>query len=424
MVAEMQGLVDSERGLVSRRIFIEPDIYQQELERIFARCWLFLCHDSQIPNPGDYFTTYMGEDPVLVMRDSGGQVNAFLNVCRHRGNRLCRADFGNAATITCAYHGWTFANTGKLVAVPNLQDAYFGELDLDQWNLIPVAQLDSYRGMIFATFDPDAPPLQEYLGEMAWYLDSFFDRREGGVEVIGGVHKWVVPCNWKLPAENFGGDAYHVSWSHLSAIRAGFAGDFRLRASTGGTLISPGQGHCVISLGGGDIAEAPEPELIAYEQETRPETVKRLGPRAEQVSPIVATVFPNLSIIRSTSHSFRVWHPKGPGEIEIWSWVFVDKAAPPEVKEALRVNGLRGFGPSGTFEQDDMDNWQECTHTSRGVVSRRFDLNMQMGLGHEQYRPDLGGWASDFRLSESNHRQFYRRWAELMAAERWDDLHE
>ena len=424
MVAEMQGLVDSERGLVSRRIFIEPDIYQQELERIFARCWLFLCHDSQIPNPGDYFTTYMGEDPVLVMRDSVGQVNAFLNVCRHRGNRLCRADFGNAATITCAYHGWTFANTGKLVAVPNLQDAYFGELDLEQWNLIPVAQLDSYRGMIFATFDPDAPPLQEYLGEMAWYLDSFFDRREGGVEVIGGVHKWVVPCNWKLPAENFGGDAYHVSWSHLSAIRAGFAGDFRLRASTGGTLISPGQGHCVISLGGGDIAEAPEPELIAYEQETRAETVKRLGPRAEQVSPIVATVFPNLSIIRSTSHSFRVWHPKGPGEIEIWSWVFVDKAAPLEVKEALRVNGLRGFGPSGTFEQDDMDNWQECTHTSRGVVSRRFDLNMQMGLGHEQYRPDLGGWASDFRLSESNHRQFYRRWAELMAAESWADLNE
>ena len=421
MVAQVQGLVDSDRGLVSRRIFIEPEIYQQELEQIFARCWLFLCHESQLPNPGDYFTTYMGEDPVLVMRDSGGAINAFLNVCRHRGNRLCRADAGNAATITCAYHGWTFANSGKLVAVPNLQDAYFGEFDLDQWNLVPVAQLDSYKGMIFATFDPGAPPLLEYLGEMAWYLDSFLDRMEGGVEVIGGVHKWVVPCNWKLPAENFGGDAYHVSWSHLSAIRSGFAGDFRLR-STGGTLISPGQGHCVIALGGGDIAEAPEPELVAYEQESRDAVVARLGPRAEQVSPIVATVFPNLSIIRSTSHSFRVWHPKGPGEIEVWSWIFVDKAAPPAVKEALRVNGLRGFGPSGTFEQDDMDNWQECTHTSRGLVSRRFDLNMQMGLGHDKYRPDLGGWASDYRLSESNHRHFYRRWAQLMAAETWGDL--
>ena len=130
---------------------------------------------------------------------------------------------------------------------------------------------------------------------MAWYLDTFFDRREGGVEVLGGVHKWVVPCNWKLPAENFAGDAYHVSWSHLSAIRSGFAGDFRLRASTGGALLSPGRGHCVIALGGEDIAEAPEPDLVAYEQECRPEAVKRLGERLESVSPIVATVFPNFS---------------------------------------------------------------------------------------------------------------------------------
>ena len=416
MVAEMQGLVDADRGLVSRRIFIEPEIYQQELENIFARCWLFLCHESQVPNPGDFFTTYMGEDPVLVIRDSGGQVNAFLNICRHRGNRLCRAEYGNAATITCAYHGWTFSNSGNLVGVPNLQDAYFGELDLNQWNLIPVAQLENYKGLLFATFDPDAPPLKEYLGEMAWYLDSFFDRREGGIEVIGGVHKWVVPCNWKLPAENFAGDGYHVAWSHLSAIRGGFAGDFRLR-STGGTMLSPGNGHCVINLGGGDIAEAPEPVLVDYERASREEAVKRLGDRLEQVSPIVGTLFPNFSMIRSTSHSFRVWHPKGPGQIEVWSWIFVDKAAPPEVKEALRLNGLRGFGPSGTFEQDDMDNWQECTHTCRGVVSRRYDLNMQMGLGHEKYRADLGGWASDYRLSESNHRHFYRRWAELMSDE-------
>jgi len=145
VIANVNKLVDADRGLISTRIFSENDIYQEELEQIFARCWLFLGHETQIPNPNDFLATYMGEDPVLVMRDSGGQVNAFLNVCRHRGNRLCRADFGNAATITCAYHGWTFANTGKLVAVPNLQDAYFGELDLDQWNLIPVAQLDSYR---------------------------------------------------------------------------------------------------------------------------------------------------------------------------------------------------------------------------------------------------------------------------------------
>ena len=238
MVMDMTGLVEPEQGRISRRIFIEPAIYEQELEQIFARCWLFLCHDSQIPEPGDFFSTYMGEDPVLVVRDSAGKINAFLNVCRHRGNRLCRADAGNAATFTCAYHGWTYSNDGQLESVPYFRDAYYSELKQEQWGLIPVAQLDSYKGLLFASFDPDAPPLLDYLGEMTWYLDTFFDRREGGIEVLGGMHKWVVPCNWKLPAENFGGDAYHVPWSHLAAIHTGFSVGATSRPNAGGAMIS------------------------------------------------------------------------------------------------------------------------------------------------------------------------------------------
>jgi nitrite reductase/ring-hydroxylating ferredoxin subunit len=423
MAIDASGLIDVEKGLVSRRIFIERDIYEQELETIFARCWLFLCHESQLPNPGDFFSTYMGEDPVLVVRDSQGQVHAFLNVCRHRGNRLCRADMGNAASFTCAYHGWTYGNDGRLLGVPYFKEAYYGELERERWGLIPVAQLDSYRGLIFATFDPQAPPLPDYLGETAWYLDAFFDRREGGVEVIGGVHKWVVPCNWKFPAENFGGDGYHVPWTHVSAIRAGFSSNFRLRPDSGGRMVSPGNGHCIICAGPGDVTEPPVPELLAYEQETRAAVERRLGPRLGLVNPIVGTVFPNFSFLRTLARTFRVWHPRGPETTEIWSWNYVDKAAPPEVKAAMRLAGIRGFSPSGTFEQDDMDNWQECTRTCRGVVSRRYRLNMQMGLEHERFDAALMGWASDYRFSESNHRCFYRRWAQLMAAESWAEIH-
>jgi phenylpropionate dioxygenase-like ring-hydroxylating dioxygenase large terminal subunit len=147
MATDVSQLVDTGNGMISRRIFIEPEIYQAELQRIFARCWLFLCHDSQIPRPGDFLTTYMGEDPVLVVRDTAGTVGAFLNVCRHRGNRLCRAEDGNAASFICAYHGWTFGNDGRLTAVPNRREAYHGALDLGDWGLIPVAQLESYKGL-------------------------------------------------------------------------------------------------------------------------------------------------------------------------------------------------------------------------------------------------------------------------------------
>jgi 3-phenylpropionate/trans-cinnamate dioxygenase alpha subunit len=422
MPLDTTELVNAEHGLVSRRIFIEPEIYQRELEQVFARCWLYLCHDSQIPQPGDFLTAYMGEDPVLVVRGSDGEVRAFLNVCRHRGNRICRADDGNAASFSCAYHGWTYRNDGRLIGVPYHKEAYHGELDRDRWGLVPVAQLDHYKGLFFATFDRDAPPLREYLGEMAWYLDSFFDRREGGIEIVGGVHKWILPCNWKFPAENFAGDGYHVHWSHLSAVQTGSGGDFRVKPDNAGRALSLGNGHSTMTVGPDTVADPPHPDVLAYEEQIQPEMRQRLGPRLDLGKPIAGTVFPNFSLLRPTSRTIRVWHPRGPDKTECWAWVFVDKAAPPDVKKALRLAGARVFGPGGTFEQDDMDNWQGCTQTARGTVARRLELSYEMGLGHERFDPAFGAVASDYRYSESNHRGFYRHWSRLMAGASWPEL--
>jgi len=417
MIDDLKSLVDADAGLISPRIFADNDLYEQELEQIFARCWLFLCHESQIPNPGDFFTTNMGEDSVLVTRDAAGKINAFLNVCPHRGNRLCRADSGSSSSFICAYHGWAFGANGTLIGVPNAKDAYHGELDQSRWGLIRVAQIDSYKGLIFATFDAQAPSLTDYLGETAWYLDAFVDRREGGIEVIGGVNKWAVPCNWKMPAENFGGDGYHVAWTHLSAINSGFAGNYRFQPSNSGSAVSPGNGHCVITMGADDIADPPVAGIREYEEQIKAEVRSRLGPRSNQVNPAAATIFPNFSLLRASARTFRMWHPKGPDKIEIWSWLYVDKAAPDSVKKALRLAGSQSFGPSGVFEQDDMDNWEQCTKAGRGTVTRRLQLNYQMGLGHESFNNDLQALSSDYRYSDSNHREFYRRWSQMMSGD-------
>ena len=129
------------------------------------------------------------------------------------------------------------------------------------------------------------------------------------------------------------------------------------------------------------------------------------------LNPVVGTVPSNFSVIKTNSHSFRVWHPKGSDNIEVWAWAFPYRAAPPDVKEAIRKIAAYGFSPSGTSEQDDMDNWQEYTRTSRGVVARCQILNYQMGLGHETWNPDYEAVTSQYRFSHSNPRQFYNRWS-------------
>ncbi len=421
MLTDARQLVDIDAGLVDRSIFNDADIYQQELERIFARCWLLLCHETQIPNPGDFISAYMGEDPVLVTRGQDGVIRAFLNVCRHRGNRVCRADAGNSNAFICAYHGWTYGTDGKLVAVPSLKEAYYDELDTSKWGLVPVAQLDIHRGLVFATFDPTAPPLLEYLGEMAWYLDNFFDRREGGVEVFGGVQKWTVRCNWKAPAENFTGDAYHAPWSHLSAILTSFSASSASRQAWAGSVLTPGNGHGIVALGPGDAAEVPLPEIQAYEAEVRPEVVQRLGERADRIQPLFGTVFPNFSFNIGPAHTIRIWHPRGPDTCEIWVMGYVDKKAPPRVKELTRLNSLRTFSMAGTFEQDDMDNWEEVTKTARGIMSRRIPSNIGMGQGHDGFSEELMARASEYRISETNHRAFYQRWSQLMSTDSWEN---
>lgn len=426
MSIEIRQLVNLNQGFLDRRIYRDPEIYERELERIFSRSWLYLGHESQIPQPNDFFTTFMGEDPVILQRDPGGKVRAYLNMCRHRGNRVCRADQGNTGAFMCSYHGWTYSSQGgKLASVPACREAYYGELEMEKFGLVEVPGVESYRGLLFGNWDPKAPSLLDYLGDMTWYMDALFDRREGGTEVIEKVYKWVAKFNWKLAADNFAGDAHHLPITHGSAIRVGVTSARAARYPEPGFQINPGNGHGVgcrwFEDGEEDEAvNSPRPEVTAYEKAMMREVEERLGKvRARNLKVTHATVFPNMSFL--FNGTLRVWHPKGPDETEIWAWIFVDKKAPPELKQAVRLGSMRSFGPSGTLEQDDMDNWGDTTRTARGVIARRYAANLQMGLGHEQVSEVFPGRCGQW-FSEINQRALYARWAEMMAAESWREI--
>src|SRR5947207_707214 len=153
-VDEILSMVNVSTGTVDRRIYNDQAIYQLELERIFARAWNFMCHESQIAKPGDFFTTYIGEDRVIATRDKNGDPQVFLNTCRHRGNAVCRAEEGHATSFMCTYHGWTYDLQGKLVGVPGFKDYYHEDLNREEWGLAKAAKVDSYKGFVFATLDP------------------------------------------------------------------------------------------------------------------------------------------------------------------------------------------------------------------------------------------------------------------------------
>jgi nitrite reductase/ring-hydroxylating ferredoxin subunit len=436
---QAEPLVDVERGLISRRIFSDEAIYQQELEHIFARCWLFLGHESLIPQPGDYLTNFMGEDSVIVCRDPRGRVRAFLNTCRHRGNRVCLFDRGNTTTFTCSYHGWSYNTEGRLTGVPFFREAYHEQLDKAQWGLAEVPRLATYGGLIFGCWDADAVSLDEYLGDVRWYLDKLvLATAMGGLEWFPTRYSHRMRGNWKIMAENFAGDHYHTYTTHGSFYKLGLTPYVGYESTQVGTgpfevAIRPGHGLGGVYTGSAHYerdlkaAEALGSEVVDYVKERyrrKLEALNDLG--AKPYSSSHGNVFPNFAysgIGGALDHrGFYLWHPKGPLETENWLWAAVERDAPQIVKElAFTQFGQGGQLASGFFGQDDAENFERVTESTRSPVARRFPFHYGMALGFDGRWPGQEEWdiaglpgLVGPRFGEHAQRQFYAYWAELM----------
>ncbi len=386
------NLIKPAEGLVSSRIFTDPEIYRLELERLFARTWLYVAHESEIPQAGNFVTRQMGEDPVIVSRGRDGKIRVFLNVCRHRGRKVCGEDLGTTSKFICGYHGWTYNEAGELIAVPFLE-AYQGRLDKSK-NGLYQATVDKYHGLIFAAWNPAAEPLADYLGPMKWVLDLAFGRTEA-TEVVGPPIRWVADTNWKLGAANFTGDGFHVFTTHGFSIQLGLH-ELKTTGPPVGYAVSLGNGHGASLVG----PSSRPPIYLGLPQELWSELEQKLSKEQfEIIKPLIVlagNVFPNLSFLQTAGHTpeewggpdgmpisfltLRQWQPKGPDKMEGWTWLFVDKNAPQWWKECSRQCYQRVFGVAGTFEQDDLENWAQVTQGLRGSVAKELWLHYELGL--------------------------------------------
>ena len=210
--AKLDTLISRHRPghALQRDFYKSREVYDADIARVWNRNWLWAGHASQIPNPGDYFLFDYGPDSVIVLRDNAGNIRAHLNICRHRGSRVCVEKFGNKRLFVCPYHAWTYELSGKLRTGQHMGP----DFEPSNWGLRPV-RVNVFQGLIFLCTDPETPSLEATLKTLAPRIAPFgLDRLK-----VARTATYPVPANWKLAVENYL-ECYHCGPSHQEYSRS------------------------------------------------------------------------------------------------------------------------------------------------------------------------------------------------------------
>jgi phenylpropionate dioxygenase-like ring-hydroxylating dioxygenase large terminal subunit len=453
-----EDLIDDADHTISLRLFTDPEIYQWELKRLFTRAWIVLAHESEVPNPGDYVSRSIGQDPVIVSRDQDGVVHVLLNVCAHRGMQVCRAEYGHASTFRCPYHGWIYGLDGSLKGVPAEREIYGSSLDHARFGLLE-ARVEVFVGMVWATWDPAAPSLSDYLGDFKTFLEVEFARSDRGMEVVGPPQRWVIPANWKYPADQFACDGYHVVTLHRAMKDLGLFGPIEdLKEILMGVDVSSHDGHGLRAFrpkwlalrsgrasahagNGGDVAAMSVQEKLAYaippgmtsemlDQPERNLSAEQLRLLTEY-RPGVGQIFPTAAFIngggmgadfRPAAHiSWRTWIPRSPDKMEVMYWCMVERDAPDAYKAQMRRATIQAVTSSGLIDQDDAEAWSGTQRVIGGAMAQTRRSNYQGLLGVK--RPadwPAGGLVYDGPSSDDNQWNWWMRYRQFMTGHMWD----
>ena len=413
----LQALVEADR--VHRDLYIDPEVFQLEMERLWSRTWIYVGHDSQVPKPGDFITVDIAAKPVILVRHTDGKVRVLMNRCAHKGTKVVYDTAGNAGkTFRCPYHAWTYRTDGTLLHVP-LKEGYAVEM---KTGLTPVTH-ETYRGFVFARL-ADGPGFREYFGESLSSIDNLADRSpEGELEIAGGCLRYLHNCNWKMFVENLN-DTMHPMIVHASSAGtakklwegkpadlpkpmaieqyAPFANDYKFFDDMGVRVYPHGHGFSGVNFS----IHSAYSSIPEYEEAMR----QAYGERAKEILGTVrhnTVYYPSLTI-KGAIQSIRVARPLAADKTVIESWTFRLKGAPDKLLERTVMYNRLINSPMSVVGHDDLHCYRSA---QEGLAA---EGNEWVSL-QRNFTPGEGGEMTCNGTSEISMRNQFRAWREFMA---------
>lgn len=423
--------------LLDRAVYTDPQIFDLEMEKIFEGNWIYLGHESQLPDTGDYIVTSMGRREVIVVRGQDNVVRGLVNACSHRGARVCRTEKGTKRVFTCSYHGWVFGLQGELLEAQR-EEEFGPSFSRERLGLPSVARVESYRGFIFGSLNREVAPLKEYLGGVATVIDMLVDQSPTGEwEVLKGYNRCLYRGNWKLLIENGGGDGLHAVPTHGNLMQIikrkadRNAGTASVRfdqqflgpkdedangVNAAGEVAAVGNGHTLI------LQRFPDPSARPSYVEFHDQLVERYG--ADRADVMCAyfrqtCIYPNVFLMDQLATLIRYVRPISVDQTEVSFWCL----APVGESEKMRTVRLRQFEEffmaSGMGATDDNAEFEEVQRGALCGSSTQSDLSF--GMNSVVHGPSKA--MKKFGIAAEFHGVFgyegasltqYQRWAELL----------
>lgn len=416
--SDLDALYDEKNAKVATQMYEDPELFAEEMERIFKNTWVFVAHESEFPDKGSFKLSNVGLEPVIVVRDRKGKIHVMVNRCRHRAATVCEVKKGKTASFQCPYHGWGYALDGSLRALP-YPEQYGDDFDKDQHGLLKL-RTEAYNGMVFATFNEDAEPLVDFLGpEVCRYIDLFMKQGAGFPVKVLGEHQFTVPMNWKVQLENTT-DAYHfpvVHKSFLQSLDGATEEMFDFLDKGRGWVEDLGNGHSVMMM----IPELEDLEAnlddpIPARFEELAQDLRGEGYPEDQVRRIVRAVGGagfNLNLFPNVSFSlafFRVLTPVSVDRTDI-RHMALGMDGGPAVANRMRMRLHEHFqGPMGFGSPDDAEVWERVQRGTRG--GEALPILVNRGMVDEE--PGTSGPRGHIS-AETGMRAAYKMWKRMMS---------